>query len=242
MSERSLKDKIGSALKEVILIVIGILVALFINNWNTERVQKKEEIAILQGIKENILLDTIDINLNIRSYKHIIRNDSLLTRALIMQKPYSDTVMWGLASIYFTDLILVLHNEYYEKAKSTGLNIISNKDLRNRISRLYEFEYPYLLENEDDKGELLMEYFNSFLLNNSLIDYRISNEGDAMTPFLSKQSYQKLLKDKQFHLMVGIHRQGSRWKVDNAYLPTREKALTIVADIDEELQKRGIDD
>jgi len=239
MSKRSFTDKILSALKEIALIVIGILIALFINNWNSDRLDREEEIAILEGIKENILTDTIDMNLNIRSYQHIIRQDSLLARALIQQKPYSDTIMSGLASIYFTDLVLVLHNEYYEKAKSVGLNIISNKELRSKISRLYEFDYSYLLEHEDDKDELMMEYFNTYLLNNSFLDYRISNDGGAVTMFLSEKNYQKLLKDKQFHIMVGIHRQGSRWRVDNAYLPTREKALSIVDDIDKELKRFG---
>ncbi len=51
------KNKTGKYLKyaigEIILVVIGILIALQINNWNEQRIERKEEQLILLNLKED---------------------------------------------------------------------------------------------------------------------------------------------------------------------------------------------
>ena len=44
------------AIGEIILVVIGILIALSINNWNENRKNSNEEIAILQSLDKNLIL------------------------------------------------------------------------------------------------------------------------------------------------------------------------------------------
>ena len=44
------------AIGEIILVVIGILIALSINNWNENRKNSNEEIAILQSLDKNLFL------------------------------------------------------------------------------------------------------------------------------------------------------------------------------------------
>jgi hypothetical protein len=47
------------ALGEIILVVIGILIALSINNWNEDRKLKKQEVALLNYTLENIERDSL---------------------------------------------------------------------------------------------------------------------------------------------------------------------------------------
>jgi hypothetical protein len=42
------------AIGEIVLVVIGILIALSINNWNEERKLHKEELSILLEVKSNL--------------------------------------------------------------------------------------------------------------------------------------------------------------------------------------------
>ena len=42
------------AIGEIVLVVIGILIALSINNWNYKRLERKEEIEILNSVKNDI--------------------------------------------------------------------------------------------------------------------------------------------------------------------------------------------
>ena len=52
------KNKTGKYLKyaigEIVLVVIGILIALSINNWNSKRIEKSEEISSYKNIKRQI--------------------------------------------------------------------------------------------------------------------------------------------------------------------------------------------
>jgi len=54
------------ALGEIILVVIGILIALSINNWNEERLLKKAEINFYNNTKQQLLDDAQNIHSQIR--------------------------------------------------------------------------------------------------------------------------------------------------------------------------------
>jgi len=43
------------AIGEIVLVVIGILIALSINNWNQNRIDKKREITLLEQLLDNFL-------------------------------------------------------------------------------------------------------------------------------------------------------------------------------------------
>lgn len=51
------------AIGEIILVVIGILIALQVNNWNQERIQKKEQDDLLKSVANNIESDIKSIKL-----------------------------------------------------------------------------------------------------------------------------------------------------------------------------------
>ena len=65
------------ALGEVLLVMIGILLALQVNNWNEFRKDRKIELIILQGLQK-------EIEQNISSIHRIIRGDS--TRIIANEK------------------------------------------------------------------------------------------------------------------------------------------------------------
>ena len=43
------------AIGEIVLVVIGILIALQINNWNEEKKEQKLGVVVLHDIKDNII-------------------------------------------------------------------------------------------------------------------------------------------------------------------------------------------
>ena len=77
------ENKIGKYLKyalgEILLVVIGILIALQINNWKDERKEEKEILNYIQSIKKDIQADTAlfaqisnSLNEQIVSAKYIV--------------------------------------------------------------------------------------------------------------------------------------------------------------------------
>lgn len=45
------------ALGEIVLVVIGILIALQINNWSNQQKMEAKEVAYLQDIRDNLIHD-----------------------------------------------------------------------------------------------------------------------------------------------------------------------------------------
>lgn len=62
------------AIGEVILVVIGILIALQVNNFNEERKFKIEQKTFLTGLKNELVLDTNDFRIRINLYEQRLEN------------------------------------------------------------------------------------------------------------------------------------------------------------------------
>ena len=69
LSENKLSKYLIYAIGEIILVVIGILIALSINNWNSERQNDIRRTFYLEGIRNDLINDTIFINRLIPSYE-----------------------------------------------------------------------------------------------------------------------------------------------------------------------------
>ena len=118
------------AIGEIVLVVVGILIALQINNWNDERKMRIVELDILRGIKQNILLDTIDLIDNMKVYKEMFKRDLNTLNHIADRKPLDSTLESNLIEMGIeTSTTLTLHRSYFDEANSSGLTIISNKAL-----------------------------------------------------------------------------------------------------------------
>ena len=101
LSENKFSKYLIYAIGEIILVVIGILIALQINNWNESRKHRFQEITILQNIKEDISLDTLDISFNIEAYNKIINAEIKLLNFLKSDlKQPSDSIDYSSAMGY----------------------------------------------------------------------------------------------------------------------------------------------
>lgn len=202
------EDKRGKYLKyaigEIILIAIGILIALQINNWNLNRKDKVKEIQLLAGIRNDILIDTLDFNEIIKGYLFEIEQNTKLHNHIINQKEIDSSFVYLLKAVIGTDSHFLYNQTHFKEAQQRGLAIISNQKLRESISRLYEYDYAFyeIAENES-------EQFNIYrMMNKDLVDYL---EYDSTGLTMSTVLYKKLLSDKNlsFHIKraIGLKKQ-----------------------------------
>ncbi len=130
------------ALGEIILVVIGILIALQINLWNENRKNHALEQAYLKSLYEDIHKDIDVINKNI-----INRHDRKIA-ALEMGKAYyqgkykiKDTVSFlneiGYGGVYGRIVWGFEKTTYNELISTGGFRIISNDSLRKAIANYY---------------------------------------------------------------------------------------------------------
>jgi hypothetical protein len=76
LTENKFSKYLLYAIGEIVLVVIGILIALSINNWNTDRLEKKEAANFLQQIETELESDIIHFNKdlsNIQSYTNYLK-------------------------------------------------------------------------------------------------------------------------------------------------------------------------
>ena len=85
------------AIGEILLVMIGILLALQVNNWNEVRKQSKADIEFLKNLKTELVLDTTNLGRRLREYEkrneRIIFNLKLLdTASQITYDQYSSLI------------------------------------------------------------------------------------------------------------------------------------------------------
>jgi len=132
--------------------MIGILLALQVNNWNEQRKDRRLEISQLKNIQEDILSDTSDVSYNITYHKLCLKSINELLDYLSSPE-WKPKVAIDYENALGTPLILILHESAFSNLKDNNLNIISNKALLKKISNHYDFYAKVLLRIENDMEE-----------------------------------------------------------------------------------------
>ncbi|TVZ57753.1 hypothetical protein NA63_0240 [Flavobacteriaceae bacterium MAR_2010_105] len=126
------------AIGEIILVVIGILIALSINNWNSHRAYKQNENYLLNEILNNLKEDRVQI-LEIIQARQKAKTSTNAMLSYIKTDAFNvDSLSKDLAHFLTFERYYEVSNAY-EMMKSTGLKI-SNSNLRTQISRYYDYE------------------------------------------------------------------------------------------------------
>lgn len=147
LTENKLSKYLLYAFGEIVLVVIGILIALQFNNWNTINQIREVEIKYLKEIAKNLDSDMDDIQFNINFNETRNRAIEIVLNSLQSDEGYSDTLDIYFGSLLYTTRSVVDYSAF-DALKSQGLEIISNDSLRQLISRLYSYHYHNVIDFE----------------------------------------------------------------------------------------------
>lgn len=154
-------NKIGNYLKyaigEIALVVIGILIAIQINNWNSQKLLDQKELQTYQQIKRQLSDDLKEITevSNLNNYYY-----GLFSKAnqLISEKDYSK-----IDSLVILTMNLSKYSDFngsgniYETLVNSGdIKLINNTEIISRLQRL-EMTYSELNKIEDMNWEIIMK-------------------------------------------------------------------------------------
>jgi hypothetical protein len=138
------------AIGEIVLVVLGILIALSINNWNESRKtdQKKQELVLnlIEDFEQN------RIELKKRMENNINIEDKIHT---FFENAYKPTVSISLDSLrtlcdaFFRPNTFLLSMITYDEAKANGnLSLLKNKDLNQQFVN-FQISYQKYLKLDD---------------------------------------------------------------------------------------------
>ena len=140
LAENKLRKYLLYAIGEIVLVVIGILIALSVSNYNQSLENRREEAAYLKGIRA-------DLKTQIRDYKVFIGlnkrrigiiNSMLDEEVLHGRFKRNDSIMYLINQITSVTGPTEIKTTFTELLYSGDLNLIRNDSLKNDIVRFYQ--------------------------------------------------------------------------------------------------------
>ena len=178
------------AIGEIVLVVIGILIALSINSWNNNIQETKELHNFLENIKKNIQEDLVNIDeMKTRRISSIERSEKYTEFVHSEQDESTDyEEMVTISYQLFKDWTFKSNKSGFEALKNSGfLRKLSSTNLENIINRYY-----YVVEE-------ILEQERS--LNNTIESLQIHTYNDNIL-----QELHKLEEMENKHLYFSEHK------------------------------------
>jgi len=148
LSENKFSKYLLYAIGEIVLVVIGILIALWINNKNIQNQNKEKERLGLTEIRDNLISDTLQLDNNLKRFKNrqelIMKTMTLLSKNEYNAKDKDSLFFHFISAELYQNAIFKSNSVGFTNMVSSGnIDLLSNNELRKELS-----EY-YLIENDD---------------------------------------------------------------------------------------------
>lgn len=217
LSEGKTSKYLKYAIGEIVLVVIGILIALSINTWNQNRITKLKEKKSLIQLVQNLNSNLEQFSNNIENEKDRIKDIEVLIDYVENKRPY--------------DTLLRLHNERvgywehitinastYEGLKANNFDIVSYETLKNQIIELFEVNYSNYKEivNAVAAAEAVS------LTNPMQLKYELFNA----------VNYEKAMNDLEY---LNYLYSRKRWKID--VIKTNEGLIPPTQELIERIER-----
>ena len=182
------------AIGEIVLVVIGILIALQINNWNENQKSIKKGREILVDLRENLKSNTIQFHEDIEITKDVINSIDIVLNNITITKIYNDSLGKHLRRVTYWETSR-WKSSGYKAIISNGVEIIKSKELQEAIIDLYEITYPEIAEytrlSEGNFPTLLPKWLE--LIERESTDFKNYYEHSSR-PF----NYQEIIDSRMF--------------------------------------------
>ncbi len=216
------------AVGEIVLVVVGILIALQINNWNEGRKEQKEELKLLKQLKTDLVENEKETKLQIKRIQvNSSAMDSLL--GLLKKQDYGKSIPVYVALIHRKSFFNNSNSGY--KLIGNGMaKLISNDSLLNGILQLYEKDFVNIKSRQDlmnNKIEnKLTPLTNKLFRINPKISIRLEQLDVVASEVYNPLDYKTLSKNHQY--INNLLQLNKTFKRRLSYLALTEKRLAEV--------------
>lgn len=242
LTENKFSRYLFYATGEIILVVIGILIALQINNWNEKEKLKIEEIKFLKNFKQSLISDIEFNKVRSRYYSFTKESISILLNQIEQNLPYQDSLKYHFGRITQT-WTPKINMEVFEALKSNDLNLISNDGLRNKLISYYSWSSNILNDDiagyvkiiENASSNIFNTRFNA-LWNGDYKKYNVTENWEDLELEMIPNDYNELKQDKEFMYFLRSLKNQFYWKIEVSQNSFNEKANDLIESIDSELK------
>lgn len=205
------------AIGEILLVVIGILIALQVNNWNESKTLKSQEAVYLQFILDDLVLQKEENNTqrtamsaHISSEKELIE---LIANRFQVSEDQGKHVKFLLSTLLIGRTYGAYEATFLDLTSSGNLALISNQSLKNQIIQHYQIQkrdrevinnntlntFLELWTKLVDRGAIVI----SPTINEFVSDYSALEFNPALD-FLDEKLFENLSKDENLILIQNV--------------------------------------
>lgn len=225
------------AIGEIFLVVIGILIALQINNWNEEKINANIELALLKSCREGLEKDLSDVLYNMDRHMRGIESANYVIDKLESKSSYNlDSIAFKMSEAVFPTLF-VHSTSAFEAIKSKGVNIISNVDLRNHIIDVYDSRYNFFLRFEEDFLDEIDHGYQDIFPTRFEEGYKY-NIDESFSGELKPLDFDQLRSDQEFKYYLKTLRNETMLLVNFQYQQLYEDIESLMKELDAEIKSK----
>ena len=129
------------AVGEILLVVVGILIALQVNNWNENSKIKLTELKLLEELKIDLTETKVDLLTDLEKADEALNSTDSLYQMILVNRKRKDLSPFKISMHYVFDRSdLYPKKSAYESLQAHGINLVSNDSLRKNITDFYELQ------------------------------------------------------------------------------------------------------
>jgi hypothetical protein len=176
---------------EILLVMVGILLALQVNNWNELKQKKDVEVKLLKELAQNLKTDKASFSSGIDHNNKVVYSREIIIQAIESELPWNDSLIHHF-NLFMQAEGFPVTKMGYNSLENWGTMNLSNDSIRNQIAKFYQedisgLERAYEIFRDGYSGE----YYNQLGV---LIDWNIDFENLEFRPF----NYDEFIKHKEF--------------------------------------------
>jgi hypothetical protein len=243
LTENKFSKYLLYAIGEIFLVVIGILIALQINNLNEANKTRLKEVSYLENIKSDLKLTNLEIDeyVSTRTQRAIAANSVL---EHYNGKPVTDWDEFNKHTIdvYTWQRFYQIDNTFQELMNSGNLAIISNDSIKNELLTLDKLfkklkftEDHFRYDTEITLYEPSYEMTDIYTLSNNYF-YQKSGGKKGAKGNLNDDNFREILKDqkqKNGFAFAAMYFTG----MNRSLMDIKEKNKNLISLIDSELNE-----
>ncbi len=223
------------ALGEIVLVVIGILIALSINDWNEKRKLKAHEINTLHNIVESLKVDLHSFDRSIGFCEQAENSMLLLLSWMEKDWTYQDSLKFHFGN---TNHLVTpnINSSAFETLLSKDLNLISNKELRQHIITLFDSDKSGL-EFQTQRYRVILEDASMHLFDTRFDAFWNTSENSILNPEMIPLDFESLKKDQKYLYFLKSLKNRHHWYMTQAIKSTLSSIHQLITEIEDELKR-----
>jgi hypothetical protein len=228
------------AIGEIILVVIGILIALQINNWNEERKLSNNELNLLISLQTDLKFNLDEIIGLKNDSKSKIKSANIFLDNLNYNKISEDSIK-SLVDDISGNLIFNNAVTTYRSISSNSDVTISNLEIREQVIKIYEQDFENIHIREEFENQILRDYYTPLILKLFKSSKSTQNNRYAKTTYNINIpiDLEDLSNNNEFINAVVLltgQREVRELRLQNTIIELRKVIQTIDSDINEKLK------